>query len=129
VVLSSYGPMRSDQKVLPAEPFRDPGEVRPVPVTDGLQARVNASRTPQELKGPGDVIFLNMGSAQGVAAGDLFQFRSEPDGDGNEVILSSPMGLAQVVRVGGRTSTARVLSVSQPSVDPGTLAVQAARLP
>lgn len=129
VVLSSYGPMRSDQKVLPAEPFRDPGEVRPVPVTDGVSARVIASRNPQELKGPQDVIFLDMGSAQGLAPGDLFQFRSEPDGNGNEVILPSPMGVAQVVRVGERTSTARVLTVSQPSVDPGTLAVQAARLP
>lgn len=129
LVLASYGPMRNDQYVLPVEPFRDPGEVRPVPVTDGLQARVIASRNPQELKGPGDVIFLDMGAVQGVAPGDLFQFRSEPDDDNNEVILPSPMGIAQVVRVGERTSTARVLSMSQPSVDPGTLAVQAARLP
>lgn len=127
VVIASYGNMRRDQLVLPAEPFRNPGEVRPVPVTEGVKARVIASRVPQELKSLQDVIFLNVGSEQGVAPGDLFRFWSDPDDE--EVILPFPLGLAQVVRTGNRTSTAMVVSLNLPSIEPGTPAEKVARLP
>jgi hypothetical protein len=93
-------------------------------------ASVIASRDPQELKGPQDVLFLDKGQADGVAPGDLFELVSDPQDHGNgEVLLPRSMGLLQVVRTGEHTATARVLSVSQPDVRSSTPARQIARLP
>ena len=40
-VIAAYGPVRDQQRVLPAEKFADPGHVRPVPISDGVQARMH----------------------------------------------------------------------------------------
>jgi hypothetical protein len=130
LVIAAFDPMRPGESVIPAESFRDAGQVRPVPVADGVMASVIASRDPQELKGPQDVLFLDKGQADGVAPGDLFELVSDPQDHGNgEVLLPRSMGLLQVVRTGEHTATARVLSVSQPDVRSSTPARQIARLP
>lgn len=130
LVIAAFDPMRPGQHVIPAESFHDAGNVRPVPVTDGVMASVIASRDPQELKGPQNVLFLDRGQADGVAPGDLFELVSDPKDHGTgEVLLPQPMGLVQVVRTGEHTATARILTVSQPDVRPETPARQVARLP
>ncbi len=130
LVIAAYGPMHQGQQVIPAESFHDAGNVRPVPVADGVMASVIASRDPQELKGPQNVIFLDRGRADGVAPGDLFELVSDPRDHGTgEVLLPQPMGLVQVVRTGEHTATARILTVSQPDVRSDTPARQVARLP
>jgi hypothetical protein len=84
----------------------------------------------QELIGPQDVLFLDKGSRDGVAAGDIFEVRRSAsrrrDGATN---VPEVMAVLQVVRVGERSATARVLTVTSPDIDRGAESRQIARLP
>ena len=129
-VIAIYGPMRVGQQTLPVEQFPDPGEVRPVPISDGLEAAIIESRDLQVLKGPQDVVFLNKGRTDGVAIGDLFEVRRTPE-TRTEGAMTIPevMGVLQVVHVRDRTATTRVLNVMSPHVPSGTAVRQVAKLP
>jgi hypothetical protein len=129
-VLSIYGPIRNGQQVIPAERFVDPGNVRAVPISDGVSATVIAQRDKQPLTGPQDVIFLSRGRADGVALGDVFELRQRAmDRPDAAATIDEPMATVQVVHVSERTSTARVVRVTQPDVSAGTVARQVAKLP
>jgi hypothetical protein len=129
-VVAAYGPVRDQQRVLPAEKFTDPGHVRPVPISDGLQARVVGDRDEAPLTGPGDVIFLDKGRRDGVALGDLFELRQSVRARVDAAtVVNEVMGTVQIVHLGDRTATARVVSVVQPDIRPGTEARQVAKLP
>lgn len=129
-VIALYGPMRAGQLTLLAEKFNDPGNVRPVPISDGVEAHFLESRDRQVLKGPQDVLFLDRGRAEGVAPGDLFELRrvpsSSPDGTAT---TPEVMAVVQVVHAREHTATARVLHVIFPDVPRGTPARQISKLP
>jgi nucleoid-associated protein YgaU len=129
-VIAIYGPMRTLQLTIPTEKFPDPGEVRPVPISDGVDAAVIESRDQQVLKGPQDVVFINKGRADGVTPGDLFEVRRSPEErtDGAATV-PEVMAVLQVVHVRDHTATTRVLSVASPDVPSGTRARQVAKLP
>jgi hypothetical protein len=129
-VIAIYGPMRTGHFTLPVEQFPDPGEVRPVPISDGVEAAIIESRDQQVLKGPQDVVFINKGRSDGVAVGDLFEVRRAPE-QRPEGAMTVPevMGVLQVVHVRDKTATTRVLSVVAPYVPSGTAARQVAKLP
>ena len=129
-VLSIYGPIRAGQQVLPAERFVDPGNLRAVPISDGVSGRMIAQRDQQPLMAPQDVIFLNRGRADGVALGDLFELRTQPRTRPEEATtIDEAMATVQVVHISEHTSTARVIRVTQPDVSAGTEARQVAKLP
>ena len=129
-VIAIYGTIRSGQSTLPVEQFPDPGEVRPVPISDGVEAAIIQSRDQQVLKGPQDVVFINKGRTDGVAVGDLFEVRRTPEArtDG-AMTIPEVMGVLQVVHVRDRTATTRVLSIIAPDVPSGTATRQVAKLP
>jgi hypothetical protein len=129
-VIAAYAPVRDQQRVLPAEKFRDPGNVRPVPISDGVRGTVLGHRDRQPLTGPQDVLFLDKGRKDGVALGDLFELRQSPrPRPAAATVVSEVMATVQIVHVGDRTATARVVSVIQPDIRPGTEARQIAKLP
>ena len=103
---------------------------RAVPVADGIQARVLGSATPQFLKGPQDVVFLDKGRQAGVAAGDIFEVR-RPETRRSDGATSVPevMAVLQIVRVGERSATARILNVMLPAFGEGAESRQIGRLP
>jgi LysM repeat protein len=129
-VIAIYGTIRAGQSTLPVEQFPDPGEVRPVPISDGVEAAIIQSRDQQVLKGPQDVVFINKGRSDGVAVGDLFEVRRTPE-TRTEGAMTIPevMGVLQVVHVRDRTATTRVLSIVAPDVPSGTATRQVAKLP
>ena len=129
-IIAVYGPIRAGQQTLLIEKFNDPGHVRPVPISDGVEAQYLESRDRQVLKGPQDVIFLTKGKLDGVAPGDLFEMRRVPaPRDDGSSTMPEVLAVVQVVRVGDHSSTARVLSVIYPDVPSGTPARQVAKLP
>jgi hypothetical protein len=129
-VIASYGPVRDRQRVLPVEKFTDPGHVRPVPISDGVHAKVLGYRDQQPLAGPQDVLFLDKGRKDGVALGDLFELRQTPRSRPQAAtVVNEVMATVQIVHVGERTATGRVVSVVQPDIKPGTEARQVAKLP
>jgi nucleoid-associated protein YgaU len=129
-VIAAFGAIRDHQSVLPAEKFTDPGNVRPVPISDGVKARVIRHRDDRELTDPQAVIFLDRGRKDGVALGDLFELRQAPRARvGAATVVNEAMATVQVVHVGERTATARVVKLIQPNIPAGTEARQIAKLP
>jgi len=129
-VIAVYAPVHDHQSVIPAEKFVDPGHVRPVPISDGLQAHVIGNRDQEPLTGLQDVVFLDKGRRDGVALGDVFELKQTPRArPGAASVIAETMANVQVVHVGDHTSTARVISVYQPDIPAGTEARQVAKLP
>jgi LysM domain len=129
-VIAAYAPIRDQQSVLPVEKFNDPGNVHPVPISDGVQGTVLGHRDEQPLTGPQDVIFIDRGRKDGVALGDMFEFRQSPRSRPDAAtVVNEVMGTAQVVHVGDHTATVRIVSVIQPDIQVGTEARQIAKLP
>jgi len=129
-VIAAFGAVRDHQRVLPAEKFVDPGNVRPVPISDGVKARVIRHRDDRALTDPQAVMFLDRGRKDGVALGDLFELRQSPRARVDAAtVVNEVMATVQVVHVGERTSTARVVKITQPKIPVGTEARQIAKLP
>ncbi len=130
VVIAEYGPIRYGQKTLPIERFTDPGNVRALPISGGVEASVIEGRDRQVFKGPQDVLFIDKGRADGVAAGDLFEVWRTPERrEGAASTVPEPMATLQIVHVRERTATARLLNVIYPVIKPGTTVRQIAKLP
>lgn len=129
-VIAMYQAVTQGQHVMAAEPFQMGGTRRAVPVADGVTAKVLGGPLHQTLVGPQDVLFIDKGRADGVAAGDLFEIRRHEERRASGA-TSPPdvMAVVQVVRVGEHSSTTRVLTVSQPSIAAGAQSRQIARLP
>ena len=131
VVTAVYGGIRQGDLILPAERFVATADtLRAAPVADGVQARVLGGPLVQVLVGPQDVLFLDKGSRDGVAAGDIFEVRRTASrrGDG-ATSVPEVMALLQVVRVGERSATTRVLTVASPHILNGAESRQIARRP
>jgi LysM repeat protein len=129
-VIAVYGPIRGGQGVLPLEKFGQPGSVKATPVSDGVRARLLGGSGRQDLKVPQMVVFLDKGRKDGVAPGDLFEVRRQPErlSDGT-IRIDDVMATLQVVHVRERSATARLLNVVSPDIAPGTEARQVAKLP
>lgn len=130
-VVAVYAPIRDGQSVMPAEKFSDPGAVEYRPVPNGIEGHVLAPRDARELRQPQEVLFLDIGRDKGVAMGDLFEVRRTPGpqtrslADAREEVMAT----VQVVHVGARTATARVLKVMAPEIHRGARVVLVAKLP
>ena len=131
MVVAVYGPIRDGQSVIPAEKFRDPGAVEYQQVSDGLQGRVLIARDLRELRLPQQVLFLDIGTQQGVRLGDLFEARRDPGPQPRAAAeaVDEVMATLQVVHVGERTATVKVRNVVSPDVPAGTRVRLVAKLP
>jgi hypothetical protein len=129
-VIAVYGPIRGGQDVLPLEKFGEPGTAKATPVSDGVRARLLGGAGRQDLKVPQMVVFLDKGRKDGVAPGDLFEIRRQPErlADGS-IRIDEVMATLQVVHARERSATARLLNVVSPDIAPGTEARQVAKLP
>ena len=130
-VVAVYGPIRDGQSVLPAGKFRDPGAVEYQRVTDGLEGRVLVARDLRELRMPQQIMFLDIGTQQGVALGDLFEARRDPGPQPRAAAeaIDEVMATMQVIHVGERTATVKVRNVVSPDVPPGTRVRLVGKLP
>ncbi len=127
-VIAVYGPIRNNQMLLPTEHFADAGTARAVAVADGVQARLLGGVHDRSLNKPLDVMFLDKGSKDGVAPGDIFELRRTNLGGGAKAI-PEVMATLQVVRVGEHSATTRIISISSPDLPIGSDARQIAKLP
>ena len=130
-IVAVYAAIRKDQFVLPAEKFVSSGDSAAAkPVADGVRGQLLGGLGRQELKAPQMVVFIDKGRSDGVAPGDLFEARRQPARlpDGT-LRVSEVMAEFQVVHVGERSATARVLNVLSPDLPPGTEVRQTAKLP
>ncbi|MGE5093177.1 MAG: LysM peptidoglycan-binding domain-containing protein [Bacillota bacterium] len=127
-IVAVYGAVRNGQLVLPAEHFNDAGSARAVAIADGVQVRLLGSPIPRPLKKPQDVLFIDKGRKDGVAPGDIFELRRTEKVSGEHVV-PEVIATLQVVHVGERTATTRIIAVTSPNLRPGTEGRQIAKLP
>lgn len=129
-VLTIFGPLRDEQVVYPAEPVASPGQVTPVPTPAGPAGTVLAHRTPRELQMPGGLLFTDLGRDDGIRLGDFVQVRRQVMTRPNAAdTVDELMATAQVVHVGPRSSTIRIIEVVSPEIQPGAPVVRVSTLP
>lgn len=104
---------------MPIEPFRDPGDVRPVPVEQGLQGTILGLRDPQPLVGMQELVFIDRGRRDGIVPGDVFEaFRpavGQPGTPSTEVVLT-----LLVVHTREKSATTTIIGVRRGDLEPGT---------
>jgi hypothetical protein len=109
-IVIQFDQIGTGQVALPLEPFKDPGVVRPAPVTDGVQGSIIALRDIHQVPKQFDVVFIDLGRNAGVAPGDVFEVLP---GKGAAPQADQPQTLAEVrvVHVGERSATALVSEI------------------
>lgn len=117
-VIMQFGRIRGGTVALPLEPFKDPGEVRPADVDQGLQGHLIEMRDQHVLATVQQVVFLDKGRADGVTLGDVFEAYRPASG---EVGARSEEVRVQLLVAHTRehTSSAIVIGMSNPQLIPG----------
>lgn len=116
-VVAQFGRIRDGQLSLPLEPFKNPGEVRPTPVEQGLAGHLLASRDSRPIAGPQQFFFIDKGRSEGVVPGDVFEVYRPASGD-----LGSPSeevrAVLMIVHTREHSATGLVLQIMHPGLDP-----------
>jgi len=118
-VIQQYGRVHSGSLALPLEPFRNPGETRPAPVTQGLQGAIVAQRDLEPLAGTQTIYFIDKGRSDGVTPGDIFEAYRPATG---EMGTASEQVLVEflIVHTREHSASALVIGITQPTIKAGT---------
>jgi hypothetical protein len=104
---------------LPLEPFRDAGQVRPVPVEQGLEGRVIALRDEQTLVGLQEFVFIDRGRRDGVVPGDVFDVYRPAGTEPGDPSAGATQTLL-IVHTRERSATGMVIGVTRADLKGGT---------
>jgi LysM domain-containing protein len=118
VVVTQFGRIRDGRLAMPLEPFKNPGEVRPTPVEQGLAGRLLAPRDVHWIAGAQQFFFIDKGRAAGVVPGDVFEVFNPPSG-----LLGSPSeevrAVLMIVHTREHSATGLLLQINHPGLDAG----------
>lgn len=117
-VIMQFGRIRAGCVALPLEPFKDPGQVRPAAVAQGLEGQVIGLRDHHTLASSLQVVFLDKGRADGVAMGDVFEAFRPASGDVGSRSEEVRMQLL-VVHTREHSASALVVGMANPALTPG----------
>jgi len=118
LVVAQYDRVHENQLALPLEPFRDPGQVRPTPVEQGLKGKLLEPRDPHSIAGAQQYFFIDKGRRDGVTLGDVFEVYKPAEGyagSGSEEVRAVMM----IVHTRERSATGLLLQISHPSLERG----------
>ncbi len=112
-VIVQYGRVADGHVALPIEPFNDPGDITPIPVQNGAIGEIIAVRDLSQVPGQHDIVFIDLGRADGVVLGDLFEVLIRPE-EGSPFVDAPPasVGLLQIVHVRDRSASGFVITVT-----------------
>ena len=114
-VVLQFGPIHDGRLVLPLEPYKDPGEVRPTPIESGLRGHVIAERDLHSLALSQQILFIDRGRADGVVPGDVFQVYTGNPGTPSE----EQRAVMEIVHTREHSSSGLLLMLMNPKLDPG----------
>ncbi len=117
-VVMQFGRIHDGHLALPLEPYKDPGNVRPTPVAQGLEARLVDSRDQHPLVGVQQIYFIDKGRAEGVTPGDLFEIYRPATGDPRSASEEVRVQLL-IVHTREHSASGLVVGVANPDVAPG----------
>jgi hypothetical protein len=129
-VVAQYNSMIPGMKLLPAEKFSERRGIRPQPIADGVEGTIIAFRSKDVLRGIQDIVMVDRGREGGVMPGDILEARRtiEPR-DKMPAVIPEVVARLQVVHVGDKSATARVIWVQYPDIPVGTKWKVVARMP
>jgi len=117
-VITQFGRIRNGNLALPLEPFKNPGQVRPTPVEQGLAGKLLASRDERPIANAQQFFFIDKGRSEGVVPGDVFEVYRPAAGE-----LGSPSeevrAVLMIVHTREHSATALVLQINHPGLDAG----------
>jgi len=116
-VITQFGRIRDGHLSLPLEPFKNPGEVRPTPVEQGLHGQLLASRDSRAIAGPQQFFFIDKGRAAGVVPGDVFEVYRPAVGELGSA-SEELRAVLMIVHTREHSSTGLVLQILHPGLDP-----------
>ena len=117
-VVSQFGRIHEGHVAMPLEPFRNPGQVRPTPVSDGLRGKLLRARDPHPIAGAQQYYFIDKGRRDGVSVGDIFEVykpAEEYAGAHSEEVRATLM----IVHTRDRSATGLLLQINNPALDNG----------
>ncbi|MGI8547832.1 MAG: LysM peptidoglycan-binding domain-containing protein [Gemmatimonadaceae bacterium] len=129
VLVKQFGPVMTDQIVLPAGQSFEPTTVRPVEGTYPVAAKLLWIQNDPKLPSLQAYVILGAGQAAGVRAGD--QFTLFDDAPAAAVANTAPIasGLVKVVRVTPFGATGIIVDQTQPKIREGMPAHLTAKMP
>ncbi|HEY3219594.1 MAG TPA: LysM domain-containing protein [Gemmatimonadales bacterium] len=117
-VVAQFSRIHEGQLAMPLEPFRDPGQVRPTPVSQGLTGKLLEPRDPHQIAGAQQYFFIDKGRRDGVALGDVFEIFKPAQG-----YAGSPSeevrAVMMIVHTRERSATGLLLQINHPGLDSG----------
>jgi LysM domain-containing protein len=117
-VILEFSRVHDGQLALPLEPFKDPGEVRPTAVAQGLEGHLIASRDEHTLSGSQQIFFIDKGRADGVTPGDVFQVFRPASGELGSA-SEEPVMQVMIVHTREHSASGLVIQVSRADARPG----------
>ena len=118
VVVAQYALVHEGHLAMPLEPFRDPGQVRPTPVEQGLTGKLLDARDPHPIAGAQQYFFIDKGRRDGVSLGDVFEVVKPPTGYAGSA-SEEVRAVMMIVHVREKSATGLLLQISHPSLDRG----------
>jgi len=118
VVVAQFDRVHENQLAMPLEPFRDPGQVRPTPVEQGLTGKLLDARDPHAIAGAQQYFFIDKGRRDGVTLGDVFEVYKPAQGYAGTA-SEEVRAVLMIVHTRERSATGLLLQISHPSLDRG----------
>jgi len=130
-VVAVYQTIDGGQGVIKAQPYQSPRGVRsvPVPADSGVRGAVIALSPPHEVVNDQDELFIDKGSADGVALGDIFQVSKTSSAQSEVGALVQNQAQLLIVYVRAHTATGLIIQVDRPDIRAGSAVRQIRRMP
>ncbi|HVH69117.1 MAG TPA: LysM peptidoglycan-binding domain-containing protein [Gemmatimonadales bacterium] len=117
-VIMQFGRIHDGHLALPLEPFKDPGQVRPTPVDQGLEGVVIAERDLHVVTSLQQIVFINRGRVEGVTPGDVFEVYRPATGVPGSSSEQVQVTL-EVVHTRDHSASGLILGIDHPQLVPG----------
>ena len=117
-VVVQFARIHEGHVAMPLEPFRDPGQVRPTPVAQGLSVRLLGPRDPHPIAGAQQFYFIDKGRREGVTIGDIFEVYKPAQGFAGAA-SEEVRAVMMIVHTRERSATGLLLQISNPALDQG----------
>ena len=117
-VVVQFARIHEGHVAMPLEPFRDPGQVRPTPVAQGLTGRLLGPRDPHPIAGAQQFYFIDKGRRDGVTIGDIFEVYKPAQGFAGAA-SEEVRAVMMIVHIRERSATGLLLQISNPALEQG----------
>ena len=115
-VVAQFGRIHDGALAMPLEPFRDPGQVRPIPVEQGLLGKLLAPRDDRVIAGAQQYFFIDKGRRDGVTPGDVFEVYKPAQGFAGAA-SEQVRAVLMIVHTRERSATGLLLQIVHPGLD------------